>query len=246
MSDAGVGRNLTGAPARARASPLVPRVSVLIPVLNDAEALRRLLEWLTPMARAGTEILVIDAGSTDGSLGVATAPCVHSILQGVRGRGAQLAHGVQQARGRWLWMLHADSMPDPDCLGYLLAQDDRPGWGRFAVRLDGGPLLRLVAALMNVRSCLTGICTGDQGIFVHRDLLRAAGGMPTQSLMEDIELSRRLKRCCRPHCRRERIGTSARRWRRRGVVRTIVAMWTFRLRYWLGADPERLAREYYR
>jgi hypothetical protein len=98
---------------------------------------------------------------------------------------------------------------------------------------------------MNLRSCLTAICTGDQGMFVHRDLLAAVGGMPGQPLMEDIELSRRLKRVRRPRCRREVIGTSARRWLRRGVLRTILSMWRFRLRYWLGADPAQLAREYY-
>ena len=137
-------------------------------------------------------------------------------------------------------------MPEPECLAYLCALRDTGRWGRFAVRIEGGAVLAIVAWMMNRRSCLTGICTGDQGIFVHRELLHAVGGMPTQPLMEDIELSRRLKRKVRPLCRTERVGTSARRWRAHGVLRTVLSMWWFRLRYWQGADAEQLAREYYR
>ena len=111
--------------------------------------------------------------------------------------------------------------------------------------LAPGTPLEIVARSMNLRSCLTGICTGDQGIFAHRQLLEGIGGMPRQSLMEDIELSRRLRARQRPDCRAERVGTSPRRWRERGTVRTVVSMWRFRLRYWLGADAEHLAREYY-
>jgi rSAM/selenodomain-associated transferase 2 len=198
-----------------------PHLSILIPVLNDAEPLRRLLARLAPSLDPLLEILVIDGGSHDDSCDIARQyRC--TLVEGVRGRGAQLALGAAQAGGRWLWMLHADSAPEPVCLAYLRNLDDRQRWGRFAVSIHGGALLAVVAWTMNRRSCLTGICTGDQGIFVHRELLRAVGGMPEQSLMEDIELSRRLKQRVRPICRSERIGTSARRWLAHGIVRTIV------------------------
>jgi rSAM/selenodomain-associated transferase 2 len=223
-----------------------PRVSILVPVLDDAAALERLLGWLLAVADERVEILVIDGGSADASRDVARSAGVDDLLEGARGRGAQLALGAERARGTWLWMLHADSEPEPACLAHLLERDDRPGWGRFAVRLSGSALLPVVAWSMNVRSCLTGICTGDQGIFVHRQWLGFIGGMPSQPLMEDIELSRRLKRLARPVCRTESIRTSSRRWLKRGVGRTILGMWWFRLRYWAGADPQRLAREYYR
>jgi rSAM/selenodomain-associated transferase 2 len=163
------------------------------------------------------------------------------------GRGRQLAAGAADARADWLWFLHADSAGTAPALDWLARHRDGPAWGRFDVRLEpAGPMLRLVGFLMNQRSRLTGICTGDQGIFVHRVLLERAGGMPEQPLMEDIELSRRLKRLGRPLCPRVALLTSSRRWRDRGAVRTIFGMWWFRLRYWLGADPERLARAYYR
>jgi rSAM/selenodomain-associated transferase 2 len=217
---------------RTGGAPPAPWVSVIIPVLNDAAALTLLLERLEPQADARMELVVVDGGSSDDSLAVARrSGLVDQAFAAPRGRGAQLACGMMHARGCWLWLLHADSVPEPACLAYLLALDDRPGWGRFSVRLHGRPLLRAVARLMNWRSCLTGICTGDQAMFVHRDYLQAVGGMPAQALMEDIELSKRLKQLARPRCRAEVVGTSARRWLRRGVVRTILGMWLFRLRY---------------
>jgi rSAM/selenodomain-associated transferase 2 len=222
-----------------------PHLSILIPVLNDADALQRLLACLVPVLNGRVEILVVDGGSHDASREVARRNRC-ALVEGARGRGVQLALGAARARGRWLWMLHADSLPDAGCVAYLCTLDDCPGWGRFAVRIDGGAILAVIAWMMNRRSCVTGICTGDQGIFVHRELLRSVGGMPTQPLMEDIELSRRLKRCSRPRCRRERVATSARRWLAHGVARTIVSMWWYRFRYWYGADAEQLAREYYR
>lgn len=223
------------------------RLSIVVPVLNDADALRRLLAWLAPRLKGAVEVIVVDGGSSDGSVAVARdAPGFCRLLAGPRGRGAQLAHGIERARGRWLWLLHADSLPSDDCLDHLLSLDDTPGWGRFSVRLRGGPLLPLVARMMNLRSCVTSICTGDQGIYLHARLLAAIGGMPAQPLMEDIELCRRLKRRAPLQCRQETIETSARRWLQRGTLRTVLAMWWYRLRYWFGADPVALARDYYR
>jgi hypothetical protein len=120
-----------------------------------------------------------------------------------------------------------------------------PAWGRFDVCIDGRPrMLRVVAALMNLRSRLSGIATGDQAIFVRRDVFEAVGGFPDQPLMEDIELSRRLLRVSRPACLRVRVRTSGRRWEQRGVWRTIVLMWRLRWAYWRGVPAERLAEAY--
>lgn len=234
-------------------------LSIVIPVLDDAEALGRLLARLqaaaggiheatgTPMPECGgVERIVVDGSSSDDSAAVARAGGAR-VVSARRGRGHQLAAGIAAARAPWIWMLHADNEPTADALAHLLGRSpDEPRWGRFAVSLAPGTPLETIAVAMNWRSRLTGICTGDQGIFVHRSLLAAAGGMPEQSLMEDIELSRRLKRLRPPDCRPERIGASPRRWRRRGAVRTVLSMWLFRLRYWAGADAEHLAREYYR
>jgi rSAM/selenodomain-associated transferase 2 len=221
-------------------------VSIVIPVRNDAAPLQRLLATL----RAGfpeAEVVVVDGGSTDGSADVALGAGV--CLERCRpGRGFQLAAGTAAARGAWIWMLHADSEPSLEAIAHLRGRADQPGWGRYSITFGdpAGTAMALVALLMNWRSRITGICTGDQGIFVHVDLLREIGGVPAQSLMEDIELSARLRRLRRPDCRPERVGTSPRRWQARGTLRTILAMWWFRLRYWSGADPEVLARDYYR
>lgn len=221
-----------------------PPVSVVIPVLDDAAALTVLLDRLNDYP--SLEIIVVDGGSRDGSDAVAASRGA-TVVGAPRGRGQQLAAGIGAARAPWLWLLHADSAPSPDAVDHLLQRSaEAPGWGRFAVQMDGGGLMKTVAYIMNLRSRLTSICTGDQGLFVHRRLLDAGGGMPEQALMEDIELTRRLKRLRPPDCRPEPIAASPRRWHEHGVVRTVLSMWRFRLRYWLGADPEQLAREYYR
>lgn len=222
------------------------QLSIVIPVLNDVKALSALLRLLRLPEYAGVEVLVADGGSDDGSAAAARALGADAVLVTPAGRGAQLAAATQFARGTWIWCLHADSTPDPGCVPWLLALPDQPGWGRFSVGLDGSLLLRLVGRSMNLRSRLTGIATGDQGIFVHRALLSEVGGVPRQPLMEDIELSRRLRRLTRPRCPTLKVHTSPRRWQRNGVLRTIFAMWRFRLRYWWGADPIDLARDYYR
>lgn len=220
-------------------------VTIVIPVLNDADALAALLSCLKGVGDPALQIVVADGGSADGSQGVAReAGC--RLVESSPGRGRQLAAGIAATAGDWVWMLHADTLPSAEALAHVRAlPGSPPGWGRFAVSLAPGAPLELVAVAMNLRSRLTGICTGDQGIFVHQSLLDRVGGQPRQSLMEDVELSRRLKRVCRPDCRAETIAASPRRWRHRGVVRTVLSMWWFRLRYRLGADPERLAREYY-
>lgn len=221
-------------------------MAVVIPVLDDGRALDRLLAELRQSGGAALEIVVVDGGSHDDSVRVAErwgARVVHAAA----GRGAQLRQGVSESRGDWVWLLHADSRGIAAALAYLGSRAGAdPAWGRFDIAFDQPtPLLRVVSRMMNLRSRYTGICTGDQGIFAHRTLLESVGGVPPQPLMEDIELSRRLKRQSRPLARTEVLTTSARRWRRRGVAATIVSMWGYRLCYWLGSDPVRLARRYY-
>jgi len=224
-------------------------LSVVIPVRNDAPNLAGVLDELTVAAAPGVEILVVDGGSDDGSADTARRAGAR-VISTPPGRGPQLAAGCAAAGGRWLWLLHADSRNVLPALRYLqnLARrgEGSGGWGRFEVAFEpSSPGLAVVARAMAWRSRLTGICTGDQGIFVRRDVLARIGGVPAQPLMEDVELSRRLKRLARPLCPRIALTTSSRRWRRDGLLRTILRMWGFRLRYWLGADPAQLARSYY-
>lgn len=219
-------------------------LSIVIPVLNDAVALENLLGQLRPLCEDAVELIVVDGGSSDGSAGIARASAAR-VLAAPANRGAQLNAGCRVARGDWIWMLHADSLIPQGSVRCIRALTE-PGWGRFNIAFEPqGPGMRLIATLMNLRAALSGICTGDQGVFVHRRLLAAVGGVPEQPLMEDIELCRRLKTLCRPRCLSLHLVTSSRRWSRHGAIQTVLGMWWLRLRYWWGADPADLAAEYY-
>jgi rSAM/selenodomain-associated transferase 2 len=227
-------------------APPVPRLSVVIPCLDEGTLIRPALRALQPLRTQGCELLLVDGGSRDGSLELA-AGLVDCLLKTAPGRARQMNAGASRAAGEVLWFLHLDSQVPADAPRLIragLARSGR-GWGRFDIRLSGERAsLRLVAAMMNLRSRLSGIATGDQGIFMRRDWFQSLGGYAEIPLMEDIELSRRCKRRGPPVCIREPLVTSSRRWERHGVWRTVALMWRLRLAYFLGADPARLARLY--
>jgi rSAM/selenodomain-associated transferase 2 len=220
---------------------MAPRLTIVVPVLNEAAGIREALGALAPLRARGHEVIVVDGASTDGTAELA-APLCDQLVRSPRGRAVQMNAGAQAARGEALVFLHADTrLPEGAdvFIGEALA---RSPWGRFDVRIASERrLLRLVAWAMSVRSRLTGIATGDQAIFVRRE---AFTGFPEIALMEDIAFSRAMKRRARPACLRARVTTSARRWEARGVLRTILLMWRLRLLYALGIAPQRLAREY--
>ena len=216
-------------------------ISVVVPVFNDAECLARLIADLR--ADPSLEVIVVDGGSDDGSVDVAAVADV--LVSGPRRRGVQMRLGAERANRDWLWFLHADTRVSAEVIAALRAGLDNPGWGFCRVRLDGsGWPFRMIEAGMNWRSRCSGIGTGDQGIFVHRRLLDAIGGMPSLPLMEDIECCRRLRRLARPRWIALPVETSARRWQGHGIARTLLLMWWLRLRYWFGEDPVELARQY--
>lgn len=220
-------------------------LTVVIPTLNDGDNLQRLLPQL---AGLGLAVVVSDGGSMDRSVELLLEADVHLVV-GAPNRGEQLARGVAATSTPWILLLHSDSTLSSSALEQLVQviNCDEPAWGRFNVVLEPPSAgLRCIAWFMNQRSRLTHICTGDQGIFMHRSLLTGAGGIPSQPLMEDIELSKRLKATAAPFlCLPGPLLSSARRWRVQGVLRTVLSMWQFRLRYWLGASPEVLANDYY-
>lgn len=224
------------------------RLSIVIPALNEAAGIAATLEPLQPLRAQGHEVLVVDGGSADGTAELARPLC-DALLTAPRGRAMQMNAGAAAARGDVLWFLHADTRADTAAFAALSAALADPAcvWGRFDVRLSGAHLLlRVVETLMNLRSRLTGIATGDQGLFVRRDAFVRVGGFPDIPLMEDIALSRRLKRLAAPVCLRARLVTSSRRWEEHGVLRTILLMWRLRFDYWRGVPAERLALRYRR
>lgn len=222
------------------------RLSIIVPVLNEASGLEASLQALTPMQAAGDEVLVVDGGSKDGTAALAEG-FADRVLQAPRGRARQMNAGAAAAAGDILWFVHADTRVPPEG-GDIVRRALLGGraWGRFDVHITGRPvMLRVIAWFMNHRSRLTGIATGDQAVFVRRRAFEAVGGFPEQPLMEDIALSRALRRRYGwPACPRGPVLTSGRRWEVHGVWRTILLMWSLRLRYWLAADPADLARRY--
>jgi rSAM/selenodomain-associated transferase 2 len=221
-------------------------LSIIVPALNEAEGIVDALAALQPLRRRGAEVIVVDGGSEDKTADLAGDLC-DGVLIAPRGRATQMNAGAASAHGDILLFLHADTRLPCDADQLILAASARDDceWGRFDVCISGRhPLLPLVAALMNLRSRLTGIATGDQAIFVDRQAFATVGGFPNIPLMEDIALSQRLKRRRRPCCLSARVVTSGRRWETQGVLCTIVLMWRLRLAFFLGADPARLARTY--
>lgn len=222
------------------------RFSIIVPMLNEAQGLPRLLARLCALERQGNEVLVVDGGSDDGSADLAVRAGL-KVLMSPRGRARQMNLGAAHATGDVLLFLHADTLLPEGALITVRRAMQKSGapWGRFDVVIDGShPLLRVVARLMNLRSRWTGIATGDQAIFVTRAAFDVVGGFPDQPLMEDIELSSRLLRRSRPACIDDPVITSGRRWESRGVWRTVLLMWRLRWAYWRGAPADQLAQRY--
>ena len=222
-----------------------PSLSIVIPVLNEAARIEATFDLLSSLRERGAEVIVVDGGSDDATADVARMHADH-VLTSARGRAAQMNAGAAITRGEVLLFLHADTQL-PDYADRLILSGLRATgrkWGRFDVQFNEGPLLALVALMMNLRSRMTGIATGDHAIFVSRADFEAIGGFPAIALMEDVALSARLKRIGRPLCLRARVTTSARRWKANGTMRTVFLMWRLRLAYFLGADPRQLAQRY--
>ena len=223
-------------------------LAIVMPVLNEAAGIEAALRALAPLRARGARVVVADGGSADDTLAGARRFGGVEVIEAARGRAAQMNAGALAASGaRVLLFLHADTTlpPDADRLIEQALAGGRHVWGRFDVRIAGRPrMLRVVAACMNVRSRWSGIATGDQALFMTRAAFDAIGGFPEQPLMEDIEMSKRLRTLSRPACLRERVITSGRRWESRGVWATIVLMWRLRWAYWRGASPQVLARRY--
>lgn len=222
------------------------KISIIMPVLNEAGLLGASLAALKPLRMTGHELIVVDGGSTDASRALAEK-FADRLTFSAPGRARQMNAGAAAASRDILLFLHADTFLPPSADTLIESGLETLGrdWGRFDIRLSGkSPVLRVVERAMNLRSRLTGIATGDQAIFVRRALFQAVGGFPDLALMEDVAMSARLKRFGPPLCLKSRVVTSSRRWEKNGVLRTIFLMWRLRLAFALGADPGKLARIY--
>ena len=221
------------------------RLSIIVPMLNEAAGIVATLGALAPLRARGHEVIAVDGGSHDGTAALCRGRA-DRVVTAARGRARQMNAGARLASGDVLVFLHADTIL-PAHADALVSEALKLGaqWGRFDIRIAGrSRLFPLIAALMNLRSLLSGIATGDQAMFIRRDLFIDIGGFPVQPLMEDIELSHRLRLLGRPACLHERVVTSGRRWDANGVWRTTLLMWRLRWRYWRGTPVEELAKAY--
>ncbi|WP_158774526.1 TIGR04283 family arsenosugar biosynthesis glycosyltransferase [Cobetia sp. L2A1] len=225
-----------------------PWLSIIMPVHNEAKGIVSALVALSRLRAGGDcEVIVVDGGSTDNTRSMATALC-DACLSSEPGRAVQMNAGAARARGQWLLFLHADTRLPDNALALLASAVDthrRCDWGRFDVAIEGESVwLPMIARMMNLRSRLTSISTGDQGQFVRRSTFEAIGGFADMPLMEDIWLSTQLKRLTSPLNIEVQVHTSGRRWETQGILRTIIKMWGLRLAAWCGVSPVTLARIY--
>jgi rSAM/selenodomain-associated transferase 2 len=223
------------------------RLSIIIPALNEGDALLPTLKALAQLKKHHHEIILVDGGSSDNTRCI-SQPFVDITLCTEKGRARQMNCGAEKASGDVLWFLHADSLvPDnADTLIYKALQH-RHVWGRFNIKLSGSKRsFRIIERLINIRSRLTKIATGDQGIFVLRREFEKINGYANIPLMEDIDLSKRLKKISAPACLTASILTSSRRWESNGVIRTVLLMWALRCAYFIGVPAEKLATKYSR
>ncbi len=222
--------------------------SVIVPVLNEAHHLPRLFKHLKLQNTLAYELIVVDGGSHDESVALSTYFADH-VQPAPRGRASQMNTGAELAKGDTLVFLHADTLLPPMA---LLAIEQNLAkrkyqWGGFDVRLSGKHLLyRIIERMMNLRSRISGIITGDQVMFVRRATFQAVGRFPNIPLMEDIAMSKRLKRQSPPAHIPLRVLTSSRMWEDNGILRTITKMWALRLAFFLGLNPHTLVKYYYR
>ena len=221
------------------------KVSIIIPVLNEAEHIADTLRSLEAYRRQGHEVIVIDGGSNDDTVSI-TEQYADRVLRSDAGRAIQMNSGIDKARGDALLFLHADTRLPADAVSEIInAVEDGYFWGCFNVRLSGKHFMfRIIERMMNMRSCITGIATGDQAIFVSLESIQIIGAYPRLPLMEDIVFSKRLRNLGWPACIRQQVVTSSRRWEDKGILRTVLLMWRLRLLFFLGVSADRLARQY--
>lgn len=219
-------------------------ISIIIPTLNEAKSIEVTLYNLRRISTAAVEIILVDGGSADETLHLASPYVDKCLLAETAGRARQMNAGAKTAKGDVLLFLHADTCL-PESYEKYLGKMTKTDWGRFDVQLSGRqPILRVVEFMINLRSRLTSIATGDQAMFISKSLFTSVGGYDQVPLMEDILISKKLKKIKKPVLLKEKVMTSSRRWEEKGILKTILLMWRLRLQLFLGWSPESLASEY--
>ena len=219
-------------------------VSIIIPVFNEEDSIKELLQQLQVYRQQGHEVIVVDGGSVDNTVSISSS-LSDKVITSSSGRALQMNNGAAQAKNDILWFVHADTIIPDNALKNIQQALTKSDWGRFNVKLSGSHILfRLIEIMMNIRSCLTGVATGDQAIFVKRKTFESVNGYSDLPLMEDIDLSKKLKKLSKPNCLKDVLTTSSRRWEEKGMFSTVLLMWKLRFLYWLGVSADKLVEQY--
>ena len=219
-------------------------ISIIIPVLNEEKSIKALLQQLQLYRQQGHEVIVVDGGSHDETVSI-SKPLSDKVIMSGSGRARQMNKGVAQSTNEVLWFLHADTFIPENAIETIQESLNKYDWGRFNIKLSGSEFLfRIIEKMINIRSCLSGVATGDQGIFIKRKTFESIGGYSEIPLMEDVALSYKLKAISQPVCIKETLTTSSRRWEKNGIIITILLMWYLRFLYWIGVTPDKLAKLY--
>jgi len=219
-------------------------ISIIIPVLNEEDSIKPLLQQLQKIRQQGHEVIVVDGGSTDKTVSLSEL-LADKVITSSAGRAIQMNKGASHSKNEILWFLHADTLIPEGAIKHIQHALKNRLWGRFNIHLSGKNILfRIIGTMMNLRSCLSGIVTGDQGIFIDKLLFNQTGGFPNIPLMEDIAISKNLKKFSRPACVKEKLITSSRRWEKNGILSTVFLMWKLRFLFWLGVSANKIALQY--
>jgi len=223
----------------------ITKLSFIIPCLNEEKYIVETLQRLQKCRHHGHEIILSDGGSKDRTIEFAK-PLIDQHIITSAGRAKQMNQGAKVANGNILCFLHADTLAPESIDEAILEFENKFSWGFFQIKLSGKHWqFRIIEWMINNRSQISQIASGDQGIFVTRTLFNKISGFSEMPLMEDIELSKRLKKISPPVCiRRTRLNTSSRRWEKHGIIRTVLLMWGLRLAYFLGTPTNTLAKAY--
>ena len=221
------------------------KLSIIIPTLNEADQIEQHLSKLQILRQYGHEVIVVDGGSIDDTVSL-ISPLCDQVCQSQQSRSIQMNCGAGVATGECFVFLHADTELPDNILEYFSNMNNIEGkWGRFDIRLSGSNwLFRVIETCMNSRSNFTGIVTGDQVMFVGKELFDRVGGYPEIALMEDIAISNLLINFSKPIRIREKVISSSRRWEKNGIVKTMIKMWVLRLLYFFHYDTNKLAKLY--
>lgn len=236
-------------------------LDIIIPVYNEGE---HFLPWLQEVAaflQADDRIVVVDASDQHVDSDIVSDFIDHNsqlhYVKSSKGRALQMNAGVEwlakvssssfaQDNLRLLWFLHCDSGLSAQHLAYLRSLKASSVWGRFDVQLAPSVFpFGMISWFINVRSRLTQVMTGDQGIFIRADIFQQLGGYANIPLMEDVEISKRLRKLAKADCGGPTLQTSARRWQQHGWMKTVLLMWQLRFMYWCGVSADELVKKYY-